>query len=458
MQIISRIYDKLPESLQNCIDEIYYRIPNRIKFGKEYDVFSAFLVEFENYSKKEKERYLVNKLKTLLVYAYNNTVYYKKLFDEINFNPYSFCDLKQMIQIPLLNKSDIMNRTDDFVSFKFRYRNWKVRRLTTGGTSGEQMVFYEQRHFSEAREVAYFDYLFAKAGYKRGMLMAVLRNDVLQPNVLWKMDFRTHKLVFDPFHLTEENIKKIIDKCNHEKIYFFHTYPSTILAVCRYICKTGYGLNYAPKAIFASSENLYEGQREVIEKTMKCKLYIHYGHSEKGAVAGWRIDSEKYYIEDAYGYCELVYDNQKDEYGQIVTTGFNNYVMPLIRYATGDYVKESREMDDICTGTRCFCEVHGRWRQEMLFRIDGTQISLTAVNTHSDIFKNVLKYQFYQEEKGICYINILAGEKYSYKDEENILNELQKKMGEGLLLKARYVKDIESSKSGKYKYLIQMIS
>ncbi len=70
---------------------------------------------------------------------------------------------------------------------------------------------------------------------------------------------------------------------------------------------------------------------------------------------------------------------------------------------------------------------------------------------------NVFKFQFYQDTPGICTINIVKKDNYSDKDEKNIVKELCKKLSNDVKLKVNYVDNIEKTKSGKHRFLIQNI-
>ena len=226
--------------------------------------------------------------------------------------------------------------------------------------------------------------------------------------------------------------------------------------------RTGDYLNYTPKAIFASSENLYAGQREFIEAIIGCKLYIHYGHSEQGCVAGWCTEKNHYHIADNYGYGELVDDGKiistPDVMGEIVCTCYMNPAMPLIRYRTADYAMYDNQSGEChYSNFRIFSKVIGRWTQEMFYDIYKTPISITAINVHSDIFDHVKAYQYYQDTVGECRLNIVRADNYSLADEKMIHKEIQTRMGDNLKLQITYVDDIEKTKNGKYKYIIQKL-
>lgn len=459
---IIHLYNMSPKYIQKAVDFAYFLCPKEVKFGMEYRRYLNRLKRLERCTLEEKEEYLFRDLKTLLIYCGENVPYYRKLFKRLGFQPECMKDLNEMEKIPPLDKEFIMAHPDQFLADDYRLHPGRLRKISTGGTTGKQMVIYEQRRFTEAREQAYFDYLFSKEGYHTGKKMAVIRNDHLGDTRLWEWDLRTGRLVINAFLLDDISLGKIIDKFNKEKIMYFHTYPSTMMKICQYIRRTGRGLKYRPVAIFASSENIYDGQREYIEKCMGCRLLIHYGHSEKGAVAGWCKEDIHYHIEYSYGYLELLNDKKRTIpcqkcgiRGEIVTTGFNNYAMPLIRYRTGDYARYQKNGN--CLNERCLENIVGRWKQEMLIGSDGSTISLTSVNVHSDIFDKVEKYQFYQKEPGICYIHIVKREDFMEEDAQEIVKEMQKRMGKKLCIEIRYVDDIIKTASGKYCFLVQEI-
>ena len=451
-------YNALPVCMRKGIGKIYRLIPNEIVLGHKYRELKRELRLFEKISLQEKEAYLVNKIKKVLVYAYNHTTYYRNLFNQIDFRPDEFSDLSELERIPTTTKEMVMNNIESFISDEYQ-NSKKKEKVTTGGTSGRQMIFYQEKKVTAVRCKAYFDYLFKKEGYTKKKKMAVIRNNVLKEGELWVEDFLQNKCFFDPFHLTDDNLNKMILKLNQDKIMYFHSYPSSLMSIAEYMKRTGDRLTYKPKAIFASSENLYEGQREFIEEYFNCPMHIHYGHSENGTVAGWCLHDTHYHIEDCFGYCELVYEGKQivnnEKWGEIVTTGFNNKVMPLIRYATGDYAQYIYNVS--CNNYRCLARIQGRWIQEMLYNKNGIGISMTAINEHSDIYDNVIAYQFYQDTIGKCFLNIVKGNNYSEADEKKILSRLHDKVGEGLIIIPRYVSCIDKNRNGKYQYIIQKI-
>ncbi|OAA94198.1 phenylacetate--CoA ligase family protein [Clostridium coskatii] len=460
--IIKEIAKKSPYFIQRPIRSIYGIIPYYKKLGKIFKNTYDFLGKSQYWNKEQLEQYQVEQLKNLLVHSYNNVPYYCKLFNECGFNVEKFKYLDDIDKIPFLTKDLVMKNTKDLMAKNFKKSDFIYS--STGGTTGKQMRFFTQKNFSASREWAFMITQWSRIGFDyKNSRRIILRNQVLPKGRLWIWDNCQRSLVVDTYHLTDENIKKIIDRLNYEKNPYIHTYPSAVAIICDYIKRTGYGLTYDLKGVLASSENIYVGQRELIESTLNTRMFSWYGHSEQCILAGECERSNKYHIFSEYGYTELI-DNKGNVIrdngikGELVGTSFNNYVMPFIRYKTEDYACYSQDQNCKCgRNYKLLDSVEGRWLQEMIITSKGNKISITAMNMHSDIFDNVKNFQFYQDTPGVCIINIVKKSSYTVKDENVIYRELSKKLGNDVILKFNYVNNIERTKGGKYRFLIQKI-
>lgn len=460
--MIKQIIKKSPKFIQNSVKGIYGAIPLEYRLGKTFTETYNLLKATQYWTKEQHEEYQIKQLKQLLNHSYNNVPYYHNLFNEAGFNPDKFKYLDEMAKIPFLTKDIVMNNIEDLKAKNFSEKNFEYS--STGGTTGKQMRFYLQKGFSKAREWAFVSTQWNRMGYDYNKSKRIiLRNQVLKEGTLWEWDRVHNSLVIDTYHLTDENIKKIIDKINKEKIEFIHTYPSAITIICDFINKTGYGLTYKLKAVLATSENIYNRQREHIESTLKTRLFSFYGHSELCIFAGECEKSTKYHIFSEYGYTELVDSNDKvisedGVIGELVGTSFNNFAMPFIRYRTADYSSYSQEQECECERNyKLLNSVEGRWLQEMIITSQGNKISITAMNMHSNIFDNVKAFQFYQDTPGICIIKLVRKDSFTLYDEKNIYAELKKKLGAYIDLKVEYVNEIPRTIGGKYRFVVQKL-
>lgn len=453
-------YDKFPVCFRDSIDSIWKIIPSRIKYGSKYRYYTKLLNESQKWSMDKHLRYQLFKLNEIVSCAKMHVPYYRKWFGEHNISSEikTFNDFQKL---PLLNKDIVEMNGINMINDKYSLASLEVR--TTGGTTGKQLRFYTEPELYIGREYPFIDAIWGRIGYIRGKSrVAQIRNQVIN-NGLWMENHRSGVLVFDTYHLSDYNIDKILRKLIEWKAEFLHTYPSTALILCDYIRRERINFHSSLRAILVTSENLYPGQKETIEEYLQARCFTFYGHSEAAGLAGWCECSDLYHIQSEYGYIELV-DEHGDVIdapnirGEIVCTGFDNFAMPFIRYRTGDY--SSYADNQLCKCGRHYKllnRIEGRWMQEMFIGKEGNKISMTALNMHTDIFKNVENYQFVQNEIGKCILKIVKNDNYSLLDEQKIQREILSKFDTSLSLQFEYVKKIDKTIAGKQRYIIQNV-
>ncbi len=449
--------------LKKFLAPIWGVLPPGLKYGKQYRKKFLLLKKTQYWSSEQLENYQDKKLRNLLEYAYKYVPYYKELFDTIKYNPGSSDWKDEFYKIPFLSKEAITENMHKLVSNEYDEKLLSVQ--TTGGTTGKQLEFKMLKGSYAATEFPFVDIIWSRVGYKRQKSrVAVLRNDIIPQDKIYVFDHKSRTYNFDTFRLTDRNIKLVLDAFITLKIEFLHTYLSVAVQLCEYIKKNNMTYTSYLKAVLATSENIYPGQRELIESTLNCRLFSFYGHSELCCIAGECEKSTFYHIQSEYGYFELIDDeghviNEPNKRGEIVCTGFNNKVMPFIRYRTGDYASYVEQQFCECgRHYRLINNVEGRWTQEQFIGKDGNKISMTAVNMHSEIFNHVSNYQFEQNEKGKCILRIVKNDKYTNRDEQIIYDELMKKFNSSIEIIFEYVDNIVRTGRGKQRFIIQNIN
>ena len=191
-------------------------------------------------------------------------------------------------------------------------------------------------------------------------------------------------------------------------------------------------------------------------------MFSWYGHSEKLVLAGGCERSKYYHAYPQYGYVEFINDKgepaKPGEFAEIVGTGFINTVMPFIRYKTGDYCTYLGDHCPECgRNYYIFSNVRGRWTQEVLYGLKGNSICMSAINVHSNNFRNVFRFQFFQKEPGKSILRLVHREGFSDIDRKAIERELNAKFGGNVVVSAIVVNDIPLTKMGKFKFIDQKI-
>jgi len=459
---LMKLTKMLPTPLKQGLKYAYGAIPPPIRYGKVFRETYAFLQESQWWSREQLEEYQLEQLSKLLHHAYENVPYYRRIFDDRGLKPKDIRALKDLQKLPYLTKEIIQNNLLDLVARNSPQS--KLQYVTTGGSTGIPLGFYHDKGVSNAMERAFMLSQWNRVGFKNDDRCVVLRGAVVHSvskDKFWEYDPLNKSLILSSYHMTDENLTKYIEKIREFKPTFIRAYPSAIIILARFVEENNIASFPSIKAILCGSENLYTWQREVLEKNFRCRVYSWYGHAEQAVLAGECEYSTYYHIFPEYGIVELIGKDgkpvtQEDELGEVVATGLNNFICPLIRYRTMDLAT--------LVNTRCKCgrnypllkKVEGRL-QELIVTSTGRLISMTAINMHSDVFDNVKQFQFYQEKKGEVIFNIVKKDTYTERDTKYIRTELYKKLGDDVDVIIHYVDDIPRTQSGKYRFLIQKL-
>jgi phenylacetate-CoA ligase len=345
------------------------------------------------------------------------------------------------------------------------YPQGKLEYVTTGGTSGVPLGFYYEKAVSRATEWAFIKTLWERVGYRFKDKCILLKGNVVantDRGKFWETTLSGRWLILSSYHMTESNLPEYIKKIREFRPKFIQAFPSAITILAKFMEKNSAVPFLSIKAILCGSENMYPGQRELIEAVLRCPVYTWYGHAERAVLAGECGHNHNYHIFPEYGITELVRDDgmpvtNENEAGAIVGTGLTNYAMPLIRYKTDDSAMWG---EGECVCRRNYPQlknVLGRWLQEFIVTRNNRLISITAINMHSDVFDNVAQFQFYQDRKDEAVFNIVKKPAYSDRDTEYIKKELARKLGGDIDLVIRFVDNIPRTERGKYRFLIQKL-
>lgn len=428
---------------------LFSLIPFGIRNGKEYREWNKFL----NKTNIECDEYQLIKLKETVYYAYNTVPFYKRLYDEAGIDLTTINTFKDFSQLPIIDKEMIKNNFEMFIS----NRDIKMFYVTTGGTTGKPMKFYQSNNIWK-KELAFVENFLTQYSYTTSKLKASFRGGDfhnLKHNVYWKWNPINKEIHFSPYHINANVIDKYVIKLNQLKPRFIHAYPSSILALIHTILKKNLKLTFTVETVLLISENYTRQQISQIKDFFKCKVLSFYGHSERLIFAP-SIDDllEIYKPNPYYGYTELINENDSiintnGIVGELIGTSFDNFAMPLIRYRTDDKTSYHNY------NNREFNKIQGRWEQEFLEGINNISISLTALNVHSAEFDKVLNCQFYQNKQGHAILRVLPNIEYSKSDSTNILATLNKRAGHALKFELELVESLTLTERGKIKNIIR---
>lgn len=288
----------------------------------------------------------------------------------------------------------------------------------------------------------------------------VLRKKKIHPNKKdphYFYDSLRRELSVDIFDMSDENMERYCQAIEYYKPEFVHGYTSAIVMLARFVERRPGGLKHQFKALLATSETIFPEQKKYVEMVFGCRMFSFYGHSERLVIAGSCEAGDAYHVEPTYGYCELLDENgQQADCGEMVTTGFLNDAMPLIRYRTKDLAEW--DLDDTCAcgrNSRRLKRVYGRVNQDMLVTDEGTVI---APNIYSSEIGNVICYKLIQNQPGIVTMQVVPGEGYDDQCAQNIKNTLEKRVSGHIRFDVVAVQHIPVLENGKHRVVEQHLS
>jgi phenylacetate-CoA ligase len=455
--MLKNIIKKSPYEIKQPIKYLYYSLPAGLRYGKVYRDTIQLLKKSQWWSEQQHHDYQMRQLQNLLNYSYQYVPYYHKLFNECGFNPEKFKHFDELKKIPCLTKEIFRDNLDSLVSTQ--YDKNKLGYITTGGSTGVPVGFYIDEKYFNAREWAFVTSLWERVGFTNYSKVAVLRGSMVQKNLV---EMSGRQLILSAFYLTDNNMGMYIEKLRKFEPDFLHVFPSAVYELADFMIRNKVKPLPSLKAILDSSESVFPYQKEKIENAFKCRMFSLYGHSERSVMAGACEKSDYFHIFNEYGFTELLCDNgsdvkEEDEIGEIVATGFTNYVTPFIRYKTADLAANTNQKCECGRSYRLFKRIEGRL-QDFIITSTGRRISMSLMNTHSNILDHVRQFQFYQDDPGYCILNLVKKPNFSITVEKYIYDEVKEKLGNDIELRIRYVDEIPKTNSGKCRLIIQNLS
>ncbi len=346
---------------------------------------------------------------------------------------------------PIIRKQDIVGKELELVSPRYPLK--VLRQVATGGTTGVSLNIYKSP-FEAFKECRYFNSAHSIIAPWYNRRVAVLRGDKPQEGIA---GFRNGLLILSAFDLNEENAKYYLELLEKHRITTLHVYPSAISLFCKYIkaaCLSPQLPNF--KGVLSSSEILSAENISLVHEVFpSAKVVDLYGQNEHVAFA-LSVDQKPYRFFNSYGITEFIdagIEQDGNRICEIVSTGFINRAMPLVRYGTEDYVA----IDD--SGN--VVSIIGR-SQDFIVNHRG-DVAVCMLRTRDESLKNVIKFQFFQDKAGTVEFRVVVNDHYGDQDKKLIEEDFVTTYGETISAKVVVVDELTLTSAGKLKRLIQKL-
>ena len=429
------IYYKFPQSLKTFLGSLYGSIPLSVRFGKHYNIHKDIIQKFENADEQYKLDYMYNKTLETLLFAEQNIPYYKDIFNKYGVSANSFKSLEDMKLFPTLTKNDIKSNIERIYSDKIERA---VPYYSGGSLSTPTKYFLPDS--SRAKEKAYNNYIFSKIGYNyRDKTLLLKGREVSKPeeNIFWEYEPVDNYFLLSNNYMNSDKFPLMYEKAKEFQPKFIFAYPSAVLSFIKQS-----KLNNLPrlevKGVMLASETVYPDELKIIEEYFGVNVLTHYGHTERNAIA-YRINEESYNFMNSYGLTRV-------QNNEIITTTFDNFVMPFINYKSGDSVAGEIVYYDNTDVAKTAENIEGR-TQDFLVTKDERLVSITTMCYEQDeLFMEADAIQYIQKVPGLVTM-LVEGNNADVETLEKKMNE--NRIHTGLKIRVKRVKNIKRNNRGK---------
>jgi len=447
------LYEKLPLPIRNGAGRILTALPQRIRYGNFYSVYRRRIAEFLNAGDAWRSKGLQLCLLQQTVESAVRHVPFYKGGTPIR----DYADLKQF---PIVSRNDYMG---DIRAFTAEGLEGQALACLTGGSCGNPMTFYVHKNMSRPKEKAHFHWFWGLHGYRPRNRILAIRGKPLRDNRLFDLQSLDNRLAVSCFELKDSNAHLVAAAVRRFNPEFVHAYPSSLKIFCQLLKDPdALGPMTGLRAILLSSEVLLEADETLFAEFFGVPVVTWYGQSECVLHGGYLPSSAKYHFFPFYGYLELLDDHdnpitQAGKVGRIVGTGFDNHVMPFLRYDTGDLgVLPSDTQETSAWNWPVLERIEGR-AQDIIYLSDGNPVTLASFIAAQRLpqYARIREMQVEQDTAGKLLMRIVKGAGFQLKDEVEMIAKLSNSVSPTVQISTEYVDRIPKTHRGKHIFLVQ---
>ena len=454
-----RAYVAAPQWLKTLLGRAYARLPIRWRRGVSYEEFRTQLHDRGVDPVRALSR---QKLVETLRWAITTVPAYQPLAPLLADGNAPEDILRQW---PTVAKRDIKQQLERYLCTSLP-RSTRLRTFT-GGSTAEPLMFYLQKHVTRSREYAFMEDFEARVGFVSGRDLVLSLRGRTVPTArrprgpLWMFEPIRHQLILSSDHLEPRYMPEYLTALRRWQPTYIQAFPSALYPLARWLKDhPAVEITSRIRGILLYSENVFEFQMRLFREVFGCPIVKHYGHSERVLMAGSLPDDDRYFFWPQYGYLELLDEagqniTEPGVVGEIVGTGFDNKVMPLIRYRTGDLAVLSNRPHPEFPGYPVVERIEGRL-QEFLVMRDGRLISITTMGAaHFNELATVRAIQYEQREPGRLILKVVTDIPLTSVIRARIARAVEQKTQGGCVAEVVEVQELPRTARGKHVMLIQ---
>jgi phenylacetate-CoA ligase len=454
------IYKHLPAALQSAVISWHGARILRERFTGEFDRWMEFLEESQWYSAEEMTAWQDERLRKLIVHAYETVPLYREVMDREKLRPEDIRGRADLWKMPVLERETVRARPRDLLSTAVPERD--RRTTTTSGTTGTPLELVWDWNVCMATHACSFrirkwaDFPFGRP-YATSLGRPVVPVGRSRPP-FWRYNRPWNQLFLSPLHVSAENLPIYIRELRRRGIEALEAYPSTAYFLACSLKASGETLPL--HCVFTSGEPLMEAERELIEERFEAQVFDGYSQSERVAFTGECERHEGHHIFGEYGIVEVLDQSREPDgpgaMGELVATSLHNFAMPFIRYAFNDTVMTTDRMCSCGRGLPMLDGITTR-EEDILVTADGRVMPPISLAYWTFIVPGIERAQLIQHEPGEIRARAVRKQPFTETEREDLVKYFQTKFGPDIRVVLETVDEIPLSPRGKFRRVISTV-
>lgn len=365
--------------------------------------------------------------------------------------------LADLQRLPTMSKRDARENVERIL---WREVPGGLHKYTTGGSSGEPLIFYfgRSRQASDAAgRMRARRWWGIEPGdpevYLWGAPVELSKTD----GVKTLRDRLLNQLLLNAFDMSAERMDAYLDDIREWRPKAIYGYASSLALLSAHAQARGMKMRIpALRVISATGEPLFEHQRELIGQVFGVPLSVEYGARDAGLIA---LESpERALLQMSETHIVEVLDAQgrATEEGEAVITCLTSEAQPFIRYSTGDVVRRSAASDVGGRGLHVLESVIGR-QTDFIVTADGRMMHALAVIYALRAVPGVGQFKIVQHAVDRLEVQIVPDMWWNEAARGAVMSGLRARLGRELEVELKLQEEITPEASGKHRYVVSHV-
>jgi len=428
----------------------------KIKESDYSFVYKFFASKELNYSRSDLDIIILRRLKKIIKFAEENSIYYKKIFQEYGVTSNQIYSVDDIKKFPFLTRSMLRDELSSLVTNSRFMHRWS--KIATGGTTSSPVEFYCNESAlwkKNAYSDAFNSWYGLEPGFKTAYLWGAPQDFSYEKSL--KAKFRNYsyskRLMLPSTPLDDQIMENYYLKLRTWRPYYLQAYPTPLYEFCVYLNNNNLKIPFL-KSASVTAEILTLQQRELIESVLGFKIFNWYGSRELARVASECEIHNGMHINEPCVFVEIEHVPTLPEgWGNLIVTDLLNYATPLIRYRTGDVAVLKNESCPCGRSLRMLSKIEGRIA-DMIILSNGKKIpGVSLTNRIVKDFRDFKELQIIQKDYSIFNVKYVKGNKFNSTSLDKFLLTFREYLSSDLVVNFEEVFKILPEKSGKIRFV-----